>query len=73
MLDLFFLEFLQTMTVPSPRLVLLCFTDKCYNAIIYKLYSSVSYPNLIESTHWIDKYFVDYRIEINKIPMTALL
>ena len=29
--------------------------------------------DLIESTHLIDKYFADYRIEIDQIPYTALL
>ena len=28
--------------------------------------------DLIELTHRKDKYFVDYRIKINQIPMTAL-
>ena len=62
MLDVFFWSFSRQVTVPLLLWVLLCLTDKCYNAI-YRLYSSVSYPNRFNQidTHRIDKYFVDYR------------
>ena len=68
-----FLKFLQAGDSPFTSLGLLCFTNKCNNAI-YRLYIPV-FPILtdsIESTHRIDKYFVDYRIVIDQISMTVL-